>query len=286
MSTKSNPKPINHNHNNEGSVMKTNKPTNVIINNTSDRVLEDTPARATRFLMAAGTSAPIQTALAEVGFTQTDHDEGWALVRAVPTILKVVPLPNAQAQAMNELDAWRGPTFAKARSALTRLHPHLIDFVFADVVESGGPFSAPLAVGKFLAHLNALENDPSRKHTRAADHAALATLAGRLITKEVRARMAVLVTIAEEAAAPTTVDTTSPEVRKNALIALHAWLTDWSECAKAVISRRDILIRLGIGKRRSRKQAAHTPPVIAQPPAQSQQPAAPVVTMQNVAGAH
>ena len=36
------------------------------------------------------------------------------------------------------------------------------------------------------------------------------------------------------------------------LIDLHGWLQEWSETARAVIKRRDQLIRLGIGKRRVR----------------------------------
>jgi len=42
------------------------------------------------------------------------------------------------------------------------------------------------------------------------------------------------------------------------LLQLHAWLADWSECARAVIQRRDQLLRLGIGKRQ--KPKAPTPP--------------------------
>jgi hypothetical protein len=167
------------------------------------------------------------------------------------------------------------------------LHPEVVDFVFTDVVEGQGAAAAALSVGKFLEHLNELESGPSRKHSRKADHAALQTLAVRRITQEVRARMSSLVAIAAEPAPVPVEDTTTPELRKNALIALHAWLIDWQECAKSVITRRDLLIRLGIGKRRARKQAIVTPPappVVAEPVARPQQPTATIVAMQNGVG--
>lgn len=37
-------------------------------------------------------------------------------------------------------------------------------------------------------------------------------------------------------------------------------MQDWSDCARTVITRRDQLIRLGIGKRRPRKSDVQPPP--------------------------
>jgi hypothetical protein len=60
----------------------------------------------------------------------------------------------------------------------------------------------------------------------------------------------------------------------SALIDVYAWVQDWTDSARSVITRRDHLIRLGIGKRRSRAVAPVVdptplpsptpPPVVAQ----------------------
>ena len=43
--------------------------------------------------------------------------------------------------------------------------------------------------------------------------------------------------------------------RKQDLYALYLWLQDWTETARAVVLRRDDLIRLGIGRRRRAARA-------------------------------
>ncbi|HEY8077283.1 MAG TPA: hypothetical protein VIF62_24320, partial [Labilithrix sp.] len=55
------------------------------------------------------------------------------------------------------------------------------------------------------------------------------------------------------------------------VIALHAWLQEWSETARTVLTKRDQLIRLGLAKRR-RKPSEDTvtpaaPPVATGPAA-------------------
>jgi len=65
--------------------------------------------------------------------------------------------------------------------------------------------------------------------------------------------------------------------RNEELFALYMWLQDWTDTARAVIVRRDLLIRLGIGKRRPRRSAAvvtPVPPPVA-PPAAPSAPVAP-----------
>ena len=85
------------------------------------------------------------------------------------------------------------------------------------------------------------------------DHAALETLSQRGITKGERKSMRELVKWNESnQAQPLATHAQSP--REAALIAVYDWVQDWTDCARTVITRRDQLIRLGIGKRRSRKQ--------------------------------
>jgi hypothetical protein len=67
--------------------------------------------------------------------------------------------------------------------------------------------------------------------------------------------------IVETTTAPTVVPVVAPETdaRMEALTELYAWIQDWSDCARAVITRRDQLIRLGIGKRHARVAATPAP---------------------------
>lgn len=67
-----------------------------------------------------------------------------------------------------------------------------------------------------------------------------------------RARLRALVTTATTAArtdveASDAADEPAPN---DALLKLHAWYGEWSEVARAVIKRRDHLIRLGLAKRK------------------------------------
>jgi len=79
-------------------------------------------------------------------------------------------------------------------------------------------------------------------------------------------------TIESTPAAPLTQHKQSP--REAALLAVYDWVQDWSDCARTVITRRDQLIRLGIGKRRPRKSDAQPTP---QPPVAP--PVAPVLAL-------
>ncbi len=134
-----------------------------------------------------------------------------------------------------------------------------------------------------MDRLDAMESGPDRKATRKADQAALATLESRGLTKEARKQARDLVTLVETTPAPAPVEEQpAPETdqRMLALTELHAWVQDWSDCARAVITRRDQLLRLGIGKRKARGSSAAAKarpaapaPVVA--PAPEVKPAAP-----------
>ncbi len=223
----------------------------------SRQTLEETPARVLIFLRGVGTTAVIRTALAARGYTAEDHAEGWERLHRVAGYGdgKNVSLENEAQNAIATIDAWDEPTFRVCRAALERLHPEQAAFVFKDLESATGAL-AVISVSMFLERLDALENGPERKSTRRADHAALATLAKRGITKEERAKMQQLIETAKGLAPEAQLDP-SAEARQADLIALRAWYEDWSETARAVITRRDHLIRLGLAKR---KKAAKRSP--------------------------
>lgn len=124
---------------------------------------------------------------------------------------------------------------------------------------------AVLVVARLLERVDALESNPEREATREADQAALATLAQRGLTPAVREHLRQLVETAQlpartEPAAPQ--DETAEMGREEALVRLHAWFEEWSEVARVVVKRRDLLIRLGLARRRQASSGEEeTPPV-------------------------
>jgi hypothetical protein len=78
-----------------------------------------------------------------------------------------------------------------------------------------------------------------------SDHASLDYgLAGRSIAR--------LVAVVTSSLPPATPQLATPSMAVSHVIALHAWLQDWSKTARTVITRRDELLRLGLGKRRAK----------------------------------
>jgi len=227
----------------------------------SRQVLEELPARSLKFLSALSKSTIIYAALAARGYTDVDHQEGWELLLQVTGFRRPPAAAAAESTAARdaavELDAWDEPNFRLIRAALDRRHPEQSLFVFEGLTASTGA-GAVLGVATLLDRLDALEKSPERKATRKADHAALDTLTKRGISAAERTRLRALVTTAmtaartEEEASPTADDTAPTE----ALLKLHAWYGEWSEVARAVIKRRDHLIRLGLAKRKKAAKGA------------------------------
>lgn len=230
----------------------------------SRQVLEEIPTRSLKFLSALSKSSIIHAALAARGYTEPDHQEGWELLLQVTGFRRpavAVAESTAARDAAVEIDAWDEPNFRLIRAALDRRHPEQSLFVFEGLTASTGA-GAVLGVATLLDRLDALEKSPERKATRKADQAALDTLTKRGIPTAERARLRALVTTAMTAAKAEedASDAADDGVPNEALLKLHAWYGEWSEVARAVIKRRDHLIRLGLAKRKkTARGAAGTP---------------------------
>ena len=241
--------------------------------NISRTTQENALGRALQFLRAVGTDAVIMEQLKQTGFDEAAQKQGWQLVLAayaasngpIVGLMSESPLNDA----ITKVDAWQSSMFVRAHAVLRRFHPEQDAYVFENLAPGAG-IAAVAAVATFLDRLDALESSADRKTMRKADHAALAVLEQRGITKEQRKEMRTLVKWIESTPAqPTTTPQQSP--REAALLAMYDWVQDWSECARTVITRRDQLIRLGIGKRRARGVAQPAPaptpaPVVVTPP--------------------
>jgi hypothetical protein len=242
----------------EDKIMSASKPALVASKGTR-RMAEATTDDALTFLRAVGNSRAIRTLLATAGYTNADSERGWALVRGVvlcdpPTWgdPALVVTENPVAKAIAQIDTWRTTGLSIARSALMHLHPEQGAFLLQGLDISNAVESVVTA-SIFLERLQQLETGKDRKATRKDDLAALATLAARGLTKAEQKRLGALVKIVETQAAPVEeVDGPTSEADAR-LLELRAWLTDWRHVAKIVITRRDLRLNLGIGKRRTKK---------------------------------
>ncbi len=186
-----------------------------------------------------------------------------------------------------ELVAWDEPNFRIISATLERRHAAQQAFVFHNLTAQVGS-AAVLGVKALLDRLDALESSPDREATRKEDHAALKTLAKRGHTKEERERLRQLVDVAC-AGTPDPMDEAEVEdeddeaegdgadetdgagetddgdavvgsdTHTKALLELYAWYKEWSEIARAVVKRRDYLIRLGLAHRKPRKKVSAAP---------------------------
>ena len=237
------------------------------------RQLLDLLQRMIAFLTGVGNDAMIRAALAQRGYSKSEHAAGWSLFHAVSGINAPFPSDSTEAavrDAIASIDAWDEPTFRTMKPALTRMHPDQAKFVFENLEPQTG-LGSVISVETFLDRIDALESSPDRAATREADLAAIATLESRGITAAVRAEMRAKVAIAKTGSMPLEVP---QDPSQKDVLAMQAWLADWTETAKTYIKRRDQLIRLGLSKRKRAKRddaettepVAPTLPGVAAPP--------------------
>jgi hypothetical protein len=132
-------------------------------------------------------------------------------------------------------------------------------YLFADqLAATKGPGSLG-TVGTFIDRAVALRDgtDPKRTATAKEDRAAMDRLATRLvftpaIEDTLRGRIAAAKTLAT--ASVTTADAEKKRLETQATAKeFKIWLTEWRAIARAVVTRRDWLIRLGLASRRKTK---------------------------------
>ena len=221
---------------------------------------KDKTAKVLSFLRGVGNNPEIKAALATRGYTDDEHLLGYKLLHTVDGHRQPAAVRDSTpTEMLDAVSAWLDPTLRCARGALERFYPEQASFVMEGLAAARGP-EALLTATKFLDRLDALEGSPDRKSTRKADHHALALLATRGIDEKQRVLARKQVAAAETPATPadvrviTTVDEQERDVQ-----AMLAWYADWSGTAHAVIKRRDLLIRIGLAHRISRKKAATAP---------------------------
>jgi len=224
-----------------------------------ERALQELPARVVTFLRIAGGHAPIRARLVAAGYGSEDHEEGRRLLLAACPFRTggVDPGEDLPARAADaEIERWVPAQWPRLRAAVEHRHPESVAAI--DDLAAAPGARALLLVAALLGRLDALEDDPRGR-------ALLATLARRGLDRAERARLGALVRAAQgiaaaELAAPAAGAGPAPNPDGSddavALRALHAWYRDWATTARAVIARRDWLIRLGVVDRRRGAAAA------------------------------
>jgi hypothetical protein len=226
----------------------------------SRQVLEETPARAAKFLQGVGAVPVIRSLLSQAGMGTSDLEEGRSKLLAClaePVVAVELDTPEARAQrgATAELNQWDEPNFARHGATLRRHFPSAHAYVFQDLSASDTGDGAIKGVATFLLRLDALEQgtDAARSASREQDTRAVALLEQRSLTKAERLRLRALVDVAlgpTKPLSPLPSRDDSSELRMRRLAELRDWYNEWASIARAVVKKRSYLIRLGLAARR------------------------------------
>jgi hypothetical protein len=219
------------------------------------RKLKALPGEARTFIGALATRSEIRVVMYDHGYTTEEHLLGWSLQLIAGGEAPPVRTPEADARAkaaVLELDNWDETGIPRLGAPLERFYPAQHEFVFRGISPARG-IEAVFGIERMLDRLDELQNSPDRKATRTEDRAALAKLAERGFDAAERARMRGLVEAAKNVHAPEVPVNPTAEERETALLELRSWYRDWATTARAVITRKDHLIQLGLRKRKSAK---------------------------------
>lgn len=216
----------------------------------SEWAVRELPARAATFLRGVGSHAAIRAALRSAGYGPRDHEEGLSLLCSA-CLYGTGGLDPAEDQPAREaaaaVERWAQTHVGRLHAALERLYPEAL-WIFAsfDASTSGDTL---LGVAQLLERLRTLEKEPEQASV-------LETLARRGFDSQERSRLEGLLARARRAAEPSGAEHLAlpgEDAQDEAMLALQRWLNDWSTTARAVLRRKDWLIRLGVTRRRRRE---------------------------------
>jgi len=148
--------------------------------------------------------------------------------------------PNKAKEYLADLDDWENAWFPVVSATLERHYPALHATIFKNLSQTSGA-EVIVSVGTLLDRLDTMKASEAGKK---AD----ALLVTRGLTTEVRAQASKLIdTIkqTEETVLPE-IDPASKAEQEKALDKVWAWYREWSQIARTVIKRGDVLIRLGL----------------------------------------
>ncbi|MFO0558737.1 MAG: hypothetical protein U0269_12040 [Polyangiales bacterium] len=226
----------------------------------SDDTLERAPTRVFTMLNGIANNPVALAKLVARGYSESAHAEGWALlapVAALPSTSKPIVIDRKAAEAIDFLDQWDNENFPQISSALKRNFPAQRAAVFDNLGVAEGAASV-LAIETLLDRLDKLAKG-KLTDDHAKDKEANAYLQKREYSDDVRKSLREKIEQARALPAFSTTDAATiaanDKVRREALLALHQWWTEWATTARKHIKRRDVLINIGIGSRKKRAKS-------------------------------
>jgi hypothetical protein len=203
-------------------------------------------------LRAIAMRREIAAAMKEGGYTEEDHREGFRLLLAacdLVTELTGAPDAGPARAAIGQIDRWVVKNFARLEAAVERLHPDDADLFAGIDGEMQVVGEGVVRMATLLARIE------ERERGGGPAAAVVKTLARRGLNAAERARLAALVRNAQHAEADAV---EPPPSREAELLAVYRWYTDWSTTARAVVTRGDYLISMGLaGRGKKREEASH-----------------------------
>jgi hypothetical protein len=221
----------------------------------SDDTLERAPERVSKMLRGIANNPVALAKLVERGYSAESHKEGWELLapcHALPSAATPILVDKSTSDAIAALDEWDNQHFAIIASALARKHAAQRKALFDKLAPAEGAASV-LAVETLLNRLAQLAKGTLTKDAT-KDKAANEYLVRRGYTGEVRKQLSAQVEAARALPAFSAKggkeQAAEDEARREALAELHGWWREWATVAKKAIQRRDLLINLGLARRK------------------------------------
>jgi hypothetical protein len=235
----------------------------------SRKTLESTVERAMALLRGIAAEKGIREQMHKYGYSDAHQQEGWrrlAVAAGFHQPLGAQDDNDANVRnAINELDSSDEQVFRIAAASLSRRFPQHADRLLGGISASRGVASV-LNLEILLDRIDKLEQDASDSQRTAV----VTLLSERGLSPAERARLRGLINVAKKSnpvdGSPSAVEERDKQYVAN-LQALREWYEEWSEIARALFSRRDYLIRLGMAasRRSSKEEEEPAPPVAPSP---------------------
>lgn len=185
--------------------------------------------------------------MATRGFSHEDLEEGWELFTTAAgekltySRRGTDPMaPNEARRYLAELDHWENTWYPVISATLERHYPEIHEQVFKNLAQTDG-VEVMVSVGTLIQRITEMQSST-------AGQEANALLNTRGLTNEIRDQATTIIDTLkkhEEAQLPQ-LDPAAVEKQRMAMVDAWTWYREWSQIARTVIKRGDVLVRLGL----------------------------------------
>ena len=220
------------------------------------KTLEGTVERALSFLRGVAGEKRIREVLHRHGYSDAHQQEGWRRLSVAAGFHQPLGAQDdndvAVRTAIAEIDAIDEQVFRITSASVSRRFPAQAEFLLGGIAPGRGAASV-LNLEILLDRIDQLETGAGREATSVPDRATVELLTQRGLSVAERARLRELINVAKKSN-PVDTNPTAAEARDKQYVAnlqaLREWYEEWSEIARALFTRRDYLIRLGMASSR------------------------------------